>query len=214
MDGCSMGTDSYFAATLTGKILRKIAKAFSYREFVTKESVDVQQLLHNVIRQLFRELHDLKNGMQLEKHEMLNTLLIAIIDTNQRKGELLCVGDGLVCINGEFVEFEQNDKPDYLGYHLDEDFDAWYSNQNQKISATDISDISITTDGIFTFKRFNNKVYAEQENIIDFLLINSEDIKNEVMLHRKLIDIETTWGLRPTDDLAIIRLIFSTDSTI
>ena len=25
MDGCTMGTDSYFASTLTGKLLRKIA---------------------------------------------------------------------------------------------------------------------------------------------------------------------------------------------
>lgn len=26
MDGCTMGTDSYFVSTLTGKLLRKIAK--------------------------------------------------------------------------------------------------------------------------------------------------------------------------------------------
>lgn len=32
MDGCTMGTDSYFAATLTGKILRKIVKKTGYEE--------------------------------------------------------------------------------------------------------------------------------------------------------------------------------------
>jgi tartrate dehydratase beta subunit/fumarate hydratase class I family protein len=34
MDGCTMGTDSYLAATLTGKLLRKIAKEIDYKEFI------------------------------------------------------------------------------------------------------------------------------------------------------------------------------------
>ena len=56
MDGCTMGTDSYFAATLTGKLLRKISKEYSYKEFYSKESVGLQLILERITRQLFEEL--------------------------------------------------------------------------------------------------------------------------------------------------------------
>src|SRR5262245_30548544 len=91
MDGCSMGTDSYFAATLTGKLLQKIANEYNYREFATQETFHLPELLENIVRQLFRELYSLKNIIRLSAEEILNTLLIAIIDTTTRKGEFLCV---------------------------------------------------------------------------------------------------------------------------
>ena len=37
MDGCSSGTDSHFASTLIGKLLRKIAKQEAYREYAQKQ---------------------------------------------------------------------------------------------------------------------------------------------------------------------------------
>jgi hypothetical protein len=45
MDGCSMGTDSYFSATLLGKIHRKIAKEIQSREFVKHNTKNPKQLL-------------------------------------------------------------------------------------------------------------------------------------------------------------------------
>jgi hypothetical protein len=208
MDGCSMGTDSYFAATLTGKILRKISKEYSYKEFISKRPDDLQQTLDQIVNQLFIELRNQKNLLQLNREELLNTLLIAVIDTSNTSGEFLCVGDGLICINNQFYEFEQNDKPDYLGYHLEEDFTRWYGNQNQRISAQGIKDFSLATDGIFTFRRFDNKTYQEPGNVINFLLTHIEGNQFQNMLDQKLIDIQIDWGLRPTDDLAIVREIF------
>lgn len=40
MDGCTMGTDSYFAATLVGKVLRKIAAEKNYGSFYDKTRDD------------------------------------------------------------------------------------------------------------------------------------------------------------------------------
>jgi hypothetical protein len=138
---------------------------------------------------------------------VLNTLLIGVIDTSNRSAEFLCVGDGLICINNRLFEFEQNDKPDYLGYHLHEDFTAWYGNQQQRVSAQDLQNFSLATDGIFTFKKFDSKTYAEPGDVINFLLVNSEEGDSNNMLDRKLLDIQTNWGLKPGDDLAIIRII-------
>ncbi len=202
-----MGTDSYFAATLTGKLLRKISKEYSYKEFLSKESADLQLILEKITRQLFEELRSVKNILQLERTEVLNTLLIGVIDTKHCSGEFLCVGDGLICINNQLFEFEQDDKPDYLGYHLHEDFNNWYGKQEQRISAQDIQDFSLATDGIFTFKKFDNKTYPEPGDAVKFLLVDTEESNNSNMLNRKLYDIQTNWGLKPGDDLAIVRII-------
>ncbi|OQP54769.1 hypothetical protein A4D02_00115 [Niastella koreensis] len=205
MDGCTMGTDSFFAATLTGKLLRKIANEYNYKEFISKQSVDLQQTLAGILRQLFQELRELKNAIQLKREEVLNTLLIAVIDSNNATGEFLCIGDGLICLNGDFFEFEQDNKPDYLGYHLQEDFDTWYANQQQRVSAQQIRDFSLATDGIFTFSRYNNQTYQQAGNVAELLLIDKTGCQSPNMLERKRIDIEKEWGLKPMDDLAIIR---------
>ncbi|WP_242696202.1 protein phosphatase 2C domain-containing protein [Longitalea luteola] len=209
MDGCTMGTDSCFAAILTGKLLRKISKEYSYKEFYSKESTGLQETLQNINRQLFQELRSAKNILQLERDEVLNTLLMGVIDISNRAGEFICIGDGLVCIDQQLYEYEQDNKPDYLGYHLHEEFDSWYAKQQQRISAQDIHDFSLATDGIFTFKKFDNKTYAGPGNVIEFLLVDVEESNHSNMLNRKLLDIQTNWGLKPGDDLAIIRIRFN-----
>lgn len=208
MDGCSMGTDSYFAATLTGKVLRKIAKEHQFREFIERTQEAPAQLLKTVLRQLFEELRYARNQLQLERDELLHTLVISIVDTRTGAAEFMCIGDGLICIDGKLFEFEQDDRPDYLGYHLQEDFDSWFDSQQQKISRHQLRDFSLCSDGIFTFKKFDTASYSEPGDIIDLLLHDTSDIVSANMLHRKMVAIKTNWGLLPTDDLAIIRVTF------
>jgi len=208
MDGCTMGTDSYFAATLTGKLLRKVCKEYSYKEFLSKDSAGLQLTLVQITRQLFEELRSAKNILQLERDEVLSTLLIGVIDTENRSGEFLCIGDGLICINGQLYEFEQDNKPDYLGYHLNSAFNSWYNKQQQRIAAQHIQDFSLATDGIFTFNRFDNKTWSSPGNVVEYLLFDAAESNSSNMLNSKLLDIQNNWGLKPGDDLAIIRTIF------
>jgi hypothetical protein len=88
---------------------------------------------------------------------------------------------------------------------LDKEFKSWYDSQKQRISAQNIKDFSIATDGIFTFKKFDTKAYRAPGNVIDFLLLNTDGHQSTGMLDRKLIEIESEWGLRPADDLAVVR---------
>jgi hypothetical protein len=208
MDGCTMGTDSYFAATLTGKLLRKVCKEYSYKEFLSKDSAGLQLTLEQITKQLFEELRSAKNILQLERDEVLNTLLMGVIDTENRSGEFLCIGDGLICIDGGLFEFEQDNKPDYLSYHLNEEFNNWYNKQQQRIAAQHIQDFSLATDGIFTFNRFDNKTYTSPGNVVEYLLFDATESNNSNMLNSKLLDIQNNWGLKPGDDLAIVRTIF------
>jgi len=208
MDGCSMGEESYFAATLVGKILRKIAKEIGYRAFFEKQDLVTKLVLKDIFKRLFRELQLLKNQLQLEIEELLTTIVLLVLDKKDWSGELLVVGDGVVACNGALIEFEQDNKPDYLGYHLAEDFEKWFVGQEQKLSLTNIEDISIATDGIFTFRNFDNEVYEKRVvDVVELLLNEKQDTKNLSMLTKQLNSIEEKWGLRPTDDIGIIRLI-------
>jgi hypothetical protein len=77
------------------------------------------------------------------------------------------------------------------------------------MSLTNIQDLSIASDGIFTFKQFDNKHYApiSEEQIIEKLLFDVSDINNPNMLKNKILALEKENGLKPNDDLTIIRVI-------
>jgi hypothetical protein len=212
MDGCTMGTDSYIASGITGLVLRKIAKEINYRVFKEKYEIDLKILLKEILSKLFHELRLIKNQLQLERDELLNTLILVLVDFDLNKAEAITIGDGLIYCNGQSFEYDQNDKPDYLGYHLDEDFENWYSRQKQRLSLSNVNDLSISSDGIFNFMKIknDNRIVMSSIDIIDFLLKDTDGFENENMLKRKLLIISNDWGYKQTDDLGIIRLIKQT----
>ena len=73
-----------------------------------------------------------------------------------------------------------------------------------------IEELSLATDGIFSFQSFDIKDYetTSGEAIIRFLLEDKSGNDTEKMLSWKLLRIEENWGLRPMDDLGIVRVIF------
>jgi hypothetical protein len=209
MDGCTMGIDSYFVSTLVGKLLRKISIEKGYEELYQADVIpnNLEKLLKSILKELFIELTITKNQLLLERNEMLTTLLILLADKRSKKGLVLVIGDGLVNINGKITEYDQDNKPDYLGFHLSEDFETWYTNQSQKLFIENLQDISIATDGIFMFKQIKKVETLETVNVLEYLVHdNSENDKFE-MLDVKLHKLEHDFGLKPTDDLAIIRII-------
>lgn len=207
LDGCTMGTESVFASILFGKILRNIAKKKYYEDFVSDSSITKKDKLKEVLKTLVEEAKFLKNQLGLETNELLSTLIIGIINTKESNAEFITIGDGLICKDGELIEYEQADKPDYLGYHLSDDFEAWFTNQEQKLSLSSFHDLSICTDGIFTFKNLVNKSQQKSENeIIEFLLVNNEGAEFENFLDRKIRFLKDKWNHIVTDDLAIIRI--------
>lgn len=204
-----MGIESHFASTLIGKILRKAVKEISFKTFISKDFKSLNENLEAVVHILFEDLKVWKNKLMLEVDEMLSTLIIGIFDSHTNQAELLVIGDGLICCNGDLYEYDQADRPDYLGYHLTENFEEWYPNLHQRLSLSTISDLSISTDGIFSFKRFDDKNYEviPEEELIDYLLIDQQWADSGHMLKKKLIDIEKRYGLKSGDDLSIVRII-------
>lgn len=207
LDGCTMGTESVFAAMLFGKILRYIAKKSFYEAFVSKQNPELIIILRHVIRSLIEEARSMQNHLNLEVNELLATIVLGIVDVKKNEAEFLIVGDGVICKDGEVFSYDQDDKPDYLGYHLTEDFDTWFANQNQRLSVKEFKDISICTDGIFTFRNLVNKQNQKSENeIIKYLLVDSEGAENDNFFDRKIQNLRAEWHHILTDDLAIIRI--------
>ncbi|SEL61982.1 Protein phosphatase 2C [Aquimarina amphilecti] len=208
MDGCTMGKESVFASILIGKILRNVAKETFYRDFIETDSLELFLCLKEILQKLFHQLKASKNNLGLEIEELLSTLIIGIVDKNNLDGEFLEIGDGLICFDNDVIEYEQNDKPDYLGYHLNENFNSWYLSQKQRLSIRSFKDLSICTDGIFSFKNFKNKKIQQKETeIIRFLLKDKTGIEYDNFLEKKIQDLEMINGQVLTDDLAIIRVV-------
>lgn len=210
MDGCTMGIDSHFASTLMAKLLKKISKKLYYKEFITKEKKSLKTILKIVIDSLFQELKSIQNQLGLSRYELLSTLILGSIDTLSKNAEIIVIGDGLIFHNDTLTAYEQNNQPDYLVYHLHEDFNQWYNQQTQRLSLEDIYDLSISTDGIFTFQKFDNHLYEEieEKEIIHFLLKDKQGYNSENMLRNKVETLAKNHGLKTTDDLGIIRIIF------
>ncbi|HEY8957404.1 protein phosphatase 2C domain-containing protein [Chitinophaga sp.] len=209
MDGCTMGKDSYLISSLIGKLLRKVCKSLGYKSFYAPEYLEIslEAYLRMILKELVSEIKFLKNQIQLERSELLTTLIILLIDTHQDQGVVLAIGDGVINVNGKIISFDQDNKPDYLGYHLSENFDYWYESQQQKIFIPELGDISIATDGIESFTRIAAPENSEAIDPVDFLLNDPVGRGNEEMLNMKLKLIEHKFGLSPTDDLAVIRVI-------
>ena len=78
MDGCTMGTESHFASLLIGKLLRKLSRDIHYKEFIDKEDKSLKNILKELMRDLFVQLKQIKNQLNLETHELLSLSLIHI----------------------------------------------------------------------------------------------------------------------------------------
>ncbi len=209
MDGCTTAMESHFSSTLISKIIKKICVEKGYKDFIElntpKQNIDDE--LKNIVFDIMKELKTIQNQLLLDSKELLTTLILLLIDEKTEEGILLAMGDGFVSINGNFTTFEQDNKPDYLGFHITEDFELFYNSQKQFLKFNSIIDISITTDGLFSFEQFTKNKTNEDKNIIEYLTTNKEHLENSETLHLKLKYIENQLGKKPTDDFAMIRIL-------
>nr|WP_295870413.1 protein phosphatase 2C domain-containing protein [uncultured Chitinophaga sp.] len=208
MDGCTMAHDSYFASTLVARVLRKICITQAYQELhqPSLSAFPPEQQLKQILSALMTNLKQLQGQLLLEQNDLLTTLILLLVDTQQHNGVLLAIGDGVVSVNGAVTVFDQDNKPDYLGFHLHENFDKWYATLDQRIFIENFRDVSIATDGIVLFRPFRDGNEPAIDPV-EFLLHDRHFSEQEDMLDRKLKVLEHLHGLKPTDDIAVIRAI-------
>lgn len=210
MDGCSSGQDSHFSATLFAKILKKICKEIPYWELqdasLNLDIVQHQYLGKCILEQFFKTIKDSKNNLALEVQELVSTCILLVYNIPNKSAWINCSGDGLLTVNHDAIAINQNDKPNYLAYHLNSAFQDWFEEQTSSYYFEQAADVSISTDGIFSFARNTTEEVANMQPL-EYLLFDTSFQEQANMLSKKCIYLEKEYQLKPNDDVGIIRII-------
>jgi len=210
-DGCSSGKDSFFASALLAKTLKKITSTVS-----SEPTEDLSEYFQKILYRWVVLLKETKQIIELETNEMLSTAIIFLLNMENKSGIAIALGDGLLLINNNFHEIQQNNTPDYIAYHFDEisdlqSFTNWYNRQLNIFQNQEVLEVSISTDGIFSFQKdyslkpeINQTI--ENEDVIKYLLQDNFLINNPAMLARKCNMLKNSYGIANYDDLGIIRI--------
>ncbi|MEM6803341.1 MAG: protein phosphatase 2C domain-containing protein [Bacteroidota bacterium] len=210
MDGCSMGKDSHFASSLFAKVLRKVVKELGYKEFFGElaafEEWDLGELGKYILQNLWEELRLLKSQLHLDQLELLTTLLLALVDVKRKQVYLIVIGDGFFVAEGKITELDQDNRPDYLAYHLSKDFESWYPTQKYLYFLEDIDELIIATDGIGSFEKLDKSKRDFQETPEAYLLLDKEFADLPKGFDKKIEKLKADYGLIATDDVGIIEM--------
>ena len=209
MDGCSMGQDSHFASALLGKILKKQVKDLRYKEFSGEipafAEYPFEKLGKGLIVEVAKELRNIQQLLYLETTEILSTLILALIDSPQQSAWVGVIGDGVVATHEKIYEIEQDNRPNYLAYHLSEYIDSWYEETVTTFSFSDLNELVIATDGIGSFEQLlAGKAILSQK--VEEYVLRAPDFEGEKKpFEKKIAVLKNAYGRVALDDLAIIR---------
>ncbi len=208
MDGCSSGKDSHFASALIGKLVQKIVHdlAFSPR---LDDKPTAQELNRWIVQEVFVGLKDIRKQLSLTSLEILATLLLCVYDRSRKQAFVHVIGDGFVAVDGTVHELDQQNRPRYLAYYLEEPFASWYASQEQFFSLDRPQDLSISTDGVDSFRSIRPELMEEEKvDPIQLFLCDTNLIHLPNMLTRKFNILEKRYKCHPGDDVGIVRMRF------
>lgn len=204
MDGSTMGNTSFFAATLVAKLLRKACTTLVHQpkfDALTK-ATDLGEWL---LKQLFTEFKQARNQLFLSKEETMTTLLLMVLDQTTQQAWVAGIGDGVIVANDEVKILDQNNQPDYLGYHVNKDFDTWRATLSQVWEFGQVHNLAIATDGVLAVEF--PEMDKENPSVIKELMVNKLGEQNEHLLDKKIARLRTQHQADLQDDIAIVRLV-------
>lgn len=206
-DGCSMGNKSHYVSELIQKILREISKEEDYREYVSDDDLCISELLKSVCSSLFTRISKVYQLTGSHKYDYLSTMLITIVDYKSLEYAYMISGDGVVWIDEKAEVYDQNNQPNYIGYHLDIDFEDWFSNEVIIKNGIFLRSIAVSTDGILTFSNGNDEFVSDKKlNQLTRRLMSYSKIENEKELQNIVDELARLENISTTDDIAICKL--------
>lgn len=182
-DGCSSGVDSHFASTMHKYCLREILEDIPYilreddnRNFPFK---DINESGKEIISSLFDKIYRLEYKVNTE---MLSTVVLTMINKMTKEYFICFAGDGVCKINDKIHSIHDSNSNAvwYLSSVNYYEFSQYYDKYCTKFSGVFENEISISTDGIESFRdKFGTNVTTEAE----MLFLNTEH--NEIELNKK-----------------------------
>ncbi len=203
-DGCSSGQDSHFASALTCKILRKQVEKTKFEQAKSPKEVALD-LLHSFMAD-FRQTID---QLALNILEVLSTLLLVIHDVRNKQTFIVILGDGVVAINDQIYNIDQENSPNYPAYYREEskeNLDIYFLKHYFEVE--NAKQIAIATDGVLKFQNEKNLLETNLHDVVVYLLTDHALQNVESMLNRKMNLLAIKQHTVPIDDVAIVRFIF------
>lgn len=179
-DGCSTGIKSHFASQL-------ICYAC--------ELTDFEISLWYRAYQIGTILKSIKEDLRLSEMNLLSTCILFEYYPETKHLFIKCLGDGVYYINGEEFIVEQNNTPDYMGYHLDNL--SKYIDKYPTLHYKDVESFQICSDGIGSFQRSQ----FEETNKNPTILLDKPSSSNYLQRMFNVL-IKDKWTI--ADDLTII----------
>lgn len=209
MDGCSTAKDSHFTSALYSKSLDKSCRMLpQMKEIIEDFDLDFMELREIgdfIMKQLFDDLKKTKKLFFLNIEELLSTISLLVYNKNNKTACIKMSGDGLFAVNGKVTEIDQNNIPNFLGYHLNKKFENIGPSEIESWTFDDVHDISISTDGIDKLrKKISNS--KETSKVRRSLLIQKPTDSDKMFLENEYNQF-TKKGFTPYDDLSLIRII-------
>ena len=211
-DGCSGGLYSHFASALFGKAFKDVVLNFPANGGTQESNAKLMVYL------ISRKISEVKQILKLEVIELLSTMIFCSIEKETNACKVYAFGDGFISVDGHdivikntrFIEKENGENmPDYIAYDLEAiesfaDFEYWWSTKSDKYYFDNVQNVSIASDGIFTFKKFKQE--GEEIDPIQYLIHDEKFLDNKIMLERKCNILANKHFMTHTDDLSIIRV--------
>ena len=203
-DGCTSGKHSHFASALQCKIMRKVI----LNTFID-EKEELSLLALRLLKKLISELRQFKIDYFLQVTDLLATFNFLIYNKITNQVYITTLGDGAVLIDNTLYEIDQDNRPDYLGYHLDdsEEVLALYLTENT-FSIVNPKQVAIASDGVFSFQHTRQTDSISENTFGEFLLTDTSFKEYDNMIQRKINIIQSKYKAFAYDDIAVIRLIF------
>lgn len=209
MDGCSSAKDSHFSSALYNKSLHKSCRMLPHMKEIMEDfdlgKIELDAIGDFILKQLFDDLKKTQRMFFLAMEELLSTIVLLVYNNKNKTAFIAVSGDGIFYINKELTEIDQNNVPNFLGYHLKENFDSVAKTEIQSWHFENVIDVSISTDGIDKFRKNikdSKELSVTHESFFMKLPQSNKDIDFE-----KQYDDFVSKGFIPHDDISLIRIL-------
>lgn len=207
MDGCSSGRESHFVSSLYVKSLQKTCLTLPQLEDPGDGGLQLSDfegsaLGRIILEHLFEDVKAMAKLLSLDKAELLSTVILLVHNSEKEECYINFSGDGFYAVNNELIEIDQQNMPDFMGYHLKEEFDSWFDNHTLPKQFSKVKSVCISTDGISKFLDKKKGRNEDPETIFQSLTQHPPNKTLEDNFRTLLQDTQ----LVPYDDVALIRL--------
>lgn len=190
-DGCSTGVKSHFASQAFCYAVEELALNDAYTDDI-------------VLKEVRERLIDVKSALGLTEMNLLATLVLFHYNKNDKTLRIRVFGDGYYYVNDVEYVVDQNNTPDYFGYHLNDSIVQFneYLEKYPEIVYYDVDRFMICSDGITRICRSA----MQQDATVD---------PNKLLFHPPTTEnyLERMWNLIKrdkfglSDDLSIISYV-------